>query len=127
MISINNNVFDELNEENFLLFAMTHYKNRQCNDIKEFYNDLSKIKNIKKQLNRYIFSDAINERLFLNNIILFFNVFEIDAACVMLIFKIPQKCWSPLKTALNFLGYLNPKILSDIDEDNRLKDLLDKL
>lgn len=72
-------------------------------------------------------TNEINERLFLNNIIMFFNVFEIDAACIMLLHRIPSEQWSPLKTALNFLGYLDPKIISDVIEDEELKNKLDRL
>jgi len=120
-------LFDKLNDDNFLLFAIRYYNNRQCSDAQEFYADLGKIKNIRRQLTRYSTTNEINERLLLNNIIMFFNVFEIDAACVMLLHKIPSEHWSPLKTALNFLGFLDPRIISDVIEDDELKNKLDQL
>jgi len=121
------NMFSKLSDETFLLFAIKYYNNPQCSDVKEFYYDLNKANNIKKQLTKYFITDEINERLFLNNIVMFFNVFEIDAACVMLLYKIPFECWSPLKTALNFLGYLKPNVISDIPEDYSLRVKLDRL
>ena len=38
--------FDDLNENNFLMFAMKEYINVQCTDIEEFNDDLKKIKYI---------------------------------------------------------------------------------
>ena len=35
--------FDDLTEENFLMFAMREYNNMQCTDIEEFHDDLKKI------------------------------------------------------------------------------------
>ena len=39
--------FDDLNEKNFLLYAMKEYNNPQCVDVDEFNDDLKKIKYIK--------------------------------------------------------------------------------
>ena len=32
--------FDDLNEDNFVLYAMKHYENNQCLSEKDFNNDL---------------------------------------------------------------------------------------
>ena len=45
--------FDDLNEKNFLLYAMKEYNNPQCVDVDEFNDDLKKIKYIKRLLNQY--------------------------------------------------------------------------
>ena len=45
--------FDDLNDDNFLMFAMREYNNMQCTDIEEFYDDLKKIKYIKRLFNSY--------------------------------------------------------------------------
>ena len=71
---------DDLNEKSFLLYAMKEYNNPQCVDVDEFNDDLKKIKYIKRLLNQYISEGVLKERLLLNHIIVFFNVFKPKAA-----------------------------------------------
>lgn len=121
------NLFSEVNEENFMLFAVRNYKNPVCSGIEEFYEDVDKIKYIKRQLTRYYMTDEINERLFLNNVIVFFNVFDLEAAKIMLLHKIEQEFWGSLKSAMIFLGYMRDDELSDIPEDIELTQKLERL
>ena len=46
--------FDDLNEDNFLIYAMKEYNNVQCTGVEEFYDDLKKIKYIKRLFNIYL-------------------------------------------------------------------------
>lgn len=41
-------LFNVLDSNNFILFAAKNYKNRQCQDVDEFYEDLNEFKYIKK-------------------------------------------------------------------------------
>ena len=97
-------IFDDLNEKNFLLYAMKEYNNPQCTEVEEFNDDLKKIKYIKRLLNQYVSEGVLKERLLLNHIIVFYNVFPPAAATRILFFKIEEKFWSILKP---FLFYLN--------------------
>ena len=97
-------IFDDLNEKNFLLYAMKEYNNPQCTEVEEFNDDLKKIKYIKRLLNQYMSEGVLKERLLLNHIIVFYNVFPPAAATRILFFKIEEKFWSILKP---FLFYLN--------------------
>ena len=96
--------FDDLNEKNFLLYAMKEYNNPQCTEVEEFNDDLKKIKYIKRLLNQYVSEGVLKERLLLNHIIVFYNVFPPAAATRILFFKIEEKFWPILKP---FLFYLN--------------------
>lgn len=120
-------LFSSITEENFILFAVKNYNNPQCSGIEEFHKDLDKIKIIKRQLSRYYMADEINERLFLNNMITFFNVFYVDAAKLMLIHKVRPEHWRSLKTAMKFLGYLYEHDMSEIQEDIELREKLENL
>ena len=91
-------LFDELNEENFILFASKHYNNPRCLDIEEFYEDLARIKYLKRLLRRYQQTGIIQERLILNHIIIIYNVFGISAANKMLFYKVEPELWPALKT-----------------------------
>ncbi len=101
--------FIELNSENFLLYAAKNYNNPSCVGIKEFHDDLKRIKYIKRLFKRYKKTKLISERLVLNHIILLHNVFN-EAVVPILFYKIEQEHWSQLKTFLVYLDYLPEKI-----------------
>jgi len=96
-------IFDDLNEKNILLYAMKEYNNPQCTNIEEFNDDLKKIKYIKRLLNQYVSEGVLKERLLLNHIIIFYNVFPPAAATRILFFKIEEKFWPILKPFLFYL------------------------
>ena len=98
--------FDDLNEKNFLLYAMQHYDNPQCVEVEEFNDDLRKIKYIKRLFNQYFLGGELKERLLLNHIIVFFNVFQTKAATRILFFKLDEKFWPMLKTFLFYLKFM---------------------
>ena len=104
--------FDDLNEGNFLMFSMKEYNNIQCIDIEEFYDDLKKIKYIKRLFNIYLNDGQLKERLILNHLIVFYNVFPIQAGTHILFYKIEEHFWPMLKTFLIFLDRMPDKIES---------------
>ena len=48
------NLFDDLNETNYIMFATKYYDNPQCTSVEEFNEDLNKIKYVKRLFNRFI-------------------------------------------------------------------------
>ena len=104
--------FDDLNEKNFLLYAMQHYENPQCVEVEEFNDDLKKIKYIKRLFNQYAIEGVLKERLLLNHIIVFYNVFSVEAATRILFYKLEEDIWPMLKTFLFYLNFLPNKIES---------------
>ena len=105
-------IFDDLNDENFLMFAMKEYNDIQCTDIEEFYDDLKKIKYIKRLFNIYRNNGQLKERLILNHLIIFYNVFSVEAGTRILFYKIEENFWPMLKTFLIFLDRMPEKIES---------------
>jgi len=103
-------IFDDLNDDNFLMYAMKEYNDIQCTDIEEFYDDLKKIKYIKRLFNIYINNGQLKERLILNHLIVFYNVFPAQAGTRILFYKIEKSFWSMLKTFLVFLDRMPDKI-----------------
>ncbi len=99
-------IFDDLTDANFLMFAMKEYSNQQCTNIDEFYDDLKKIKYIKRLINRFLENGKLKEILILNHLIVFYNVFDNKAATRLLFFKIEEKYWSVLKTFLIYLSMM---------------------
>ena len=104
--------FDDLTEKNFLLYAMQHYNNPQCVEVEEFNDDLKRIKYIKRLFNQYAIEGVLKERLLLNHVIVFYNVFSVEAATRILFYKLEEDFWPMLKTFLFYLNFLPNKIES---------------
>ena len=103
-------IFNDLNDDNFLMYAMREYTNVQCTDTEEFYDDLKKIKYIKRLFNIYTNTGQLKERLILNHLIVFYNVFSVQAGTRILFYKIEKDFWPLLKTFLIFLDRMPEKI-----------------
>ena len=106
-------IFDDLNDDNFLMFAMKEYNDIQCTDIEEFYDDLKKIKYIKRLFNIYKNTGQLKERLILNHLIVFYNVFPVQSGTRILFYKIEKSFWPMLKTFLIFLDRM-PETIDSI-------------
>ena len=94
----------DLNEDNFVLFAMHCYDNPQCRSTEEFENDLKRFGYLRKLFNRYEYGE-LKHRLILNHIIILANVFGIENTVKMLYFKISEKHHNTLRTFLVYLRY----------------------
>ena len=111
------NLFDDLNEKNYLHFAMKYYDNRQCTSIEEFNEDLNKIKYVKRLFNRFLETGELRTNLILNHLIVIYNVYENEAATRMLFFRVEKKFYSILKPFLIFLNRLPEKVKGIDGED----------
>ena len=107
-------MFDVLDKNNFLLYAMKMYDNPGCTHVDEFHEDLNRIKYVKRLLGKFETKGLLRERLILNHIIILGNVFGMEASSRILFYKIEEKYHSSLKTFLYYLQYL-PPIIIDID------------
>jgi len=96
-------IFNELNEDNFLLFAIKHYENPQAVTKEDFEKDLNHFKYIKRLLKRYKREGELKTHLLLNHFIILYNIFG-EATTPMLFFKIEKELWSSLKSFIIFLG-----------------------
>jgi hypothetical protein len=121
--------FDELNESNYLLFAIKFYDNPQAVTREDFEDDLKRIKYIKRLLKRYKNTGELKTHLILNHLMVLFNVFD-DAAVPLLFYNLEKDLWPAIKSFLLFLNRLPsyPKtLISDIQEDQNCVLLLNEL
>jgi len=112
--------FDELNESNYLLFAIKFYDNPQSVTREDFEDDLKRIKYIKRLLKRYRNTGELKTHLILNHLTVLFNVFD-DAAVPLLFYNLERDLWPAIKSFLVFLNRVPeyPKSdIHDIDEDD---------
>lgn len=64
-----------LTDKNWISFAWSCYYNPQCIDEQEFFDDLKRIKYLKKSISRFEMNGELKERLILNHLIILNNVF----------------------------------------------------
>jgi len=114
----------EVTEENYLIVADKHYNNPQCSSTDEFYADLDRIKYIKRIINRYLETGELSERLLINHIIVFCNVFGIEIGVKMMALKLDYKYWPVIKSFLVFLKYIEPADLVGIKMDPKVINIL---
>ena len=120
-------LFEKLNEENFLLYAAHNYKNPNCVDVEEFYDDLNRFKYIKRLLGRYYNDDDLQERLIINHIVILYNVFGIEAATKMIWYKVDQKYWPVVRPILLYLNYITEEEKVDVPLDPLIVEKLRKI
>ena len=95
---------DILNDDNYILYAMKLYNNPQCKNISEFHEDMNRVKYLKRLLRKYKSSGVLRERLILNHIIIFYNIFEPIPASRILFSRIEKDLHPYLKTFIVFLN-----------------------
>ena len=96
-------IFNELNDDNFILFAIKNYENPQAVTKEDFDKDLNHFKYIKRLLKRYKNTGVLKTHLLLNHFIILYNIWG-EATTPMLFFKIDQDLWSSMKAFIMFLN-----------------------
>ena len=118
--------FDELNESNYMLFAIKFYDNPQAVTKDDFEDDLKRIKYIKRLLKRYRNNGELKVHLILNHLTVLFNVFN-DAAVPLLFYNLEKDLWPYIKSFLVFLKRIPEYPKSEITEIEEDSDCLLKL
>jgi len=121
--------FDELNENNYLLFAIKFYDNPQAVTKEDFEDDLKRIKYIKRLLKKYESTGVLKTHLILNHLTVLFNVFN-DAAIPLLFYNLDTNLWPVIKSFLIFLNRIPdyPKSeLHKIDADEKCLTILNAI
>lgn len=120
-------IFNELTEENVMLYAAKAYNKPQFSDIEEFYEDLKRFKYIKRLVNRYLEHNELAERLILNHLIVIFNSFGIEPSLNMLKLKLDNRHWPVVKPFLIYLKYIKDDTVTGIPMDPEVVNRLRKI
>jgi len=105
-------MFDELNEDNFMMYAMKCYAAPNC-IMSEFEGDIKRTKYLKRLFRRYKVTKTLKERLIINHIILLNNVFGPEVTARILFYIIDERDFDILKTFLLYLNIL-PEVVRGI-------------
>ncbi len=118
--------FDELNESNYMLFAIKFYDNPQAVTKDDFEDDLKRIKYVKRLLKRYKNTGVLKTHLILNHIMVLFNVFN-EATVALLFYNMEEDLWPSIKSFLIYLKRVPEYPKSNIDgippDENCLEEL----
>lgn len=120
-------LFEELNEDNFLLFAAKNYYNPVCIDAEEFFEDIKRFKYIKRLINRYHETGTLPVNLLLNHLVVIFNVFDIHPGLRLLEYKLESKYWPVVKPCLIFLKIIENDKYTGIQMDEFVVNKLRKI
>lgn len=118
--------FDELNKDNYMLFAIKFYNNPQSVTREDFEDDLKRIRYVKKLLRKYISTGELKIHLILNHLIILFNVFD-EAAVPLLFYSLEEELWPTIKSFLIFLNRMPEFPKGKIHEINEDKNCLSQL
>ena len=119
-------MFKEITKDNWLLFAQQNYDNPTLQKEQEFYDDIKRFKYLKRLFRKYKINKKIKVRLAVNHVIVLANVFGVEVAVTLLLFKIDRVYWPYLKSILNNLNYLYPHELHNVNTDKQIDELLNK-
>ena len=117
-------LFNELDESNFILYAARHYYSPRCIDAEEFYDDINRFKYIKRLVNRYNRGGDLGERLLLNHLTVIMNVFGYEAGLKMLEYKIGLDNWDVIKPFLVFIRAIKEDQYTGMSMDEVVVDKL---
>ena len=118
-------MFEKITPANWMMFAMKNYDNPQADGEEEFQEDLKRFKYLKRLLKKHHDGGDLKERLILNHIIVLTNVFGVEAASTLLLFKIDPLYWPVLKTFMVYLHMIPQGELLQIDTDDYVWKILE--
>ena len=120
-------MYEKITPQNVVMYAIKNYDNPQCEGEKEFEDDLKRFKYIKRLLSRYYDTGVLKERLLLNHLIVLNNVFSMEAATTLLLYKIQPTYWPALKSFLICLNSIRENELTEIEHDENVLEILGKI
>ena len=115
-------IFQDLNDDNFLLFAIKAYDNPN-RLISEFEDDIKRIDYLKRLFFRYKEYDDLKERLILNHMIILNNVFGPEHLSRILYLKMKDQ-FKYLKPFLILLNILPDRIYNVGEESTVFTDTI---
>ena len=120
-------MYENITTNNFVMYAVKHYDNPQCEGEKEFHDDMKRFKYIKRLLKKYKVGGILKERLLLNHIIILRNLFGNEACVTLLLFKTQSEHLAALKSFLLFLNMISSDELIEINLDQDVLEVLRRI
>ena len=96
---------ENITDGNFTLVAAKAYDKPNMVQ-SEFEDDLNRLQYVKRLLTKYYATQILKERLILNHLVVFYNVFGPEMGTRLLFFRMEAKDLEVLKPFLIYLGML---------------------
>lgn len=106
------NMFEQLNDDNYILFAAKSYM-RPAAVMSEFEEDCNRFLYLKRLLSKYYSTGVLKDRLIMNHIVVLYNVFG-EATTRMLFLKFDERDLEVIKPFLAFIRML-PDVVIGVD------------
>ena len=116
--------FPKLNNQNMMFYMATHYQDKQNEGSEEFYEDVNRIKYIKRLISKYVETGELKSRLLMNHLLVLVNVFGPFPCTRILMYKIDKKHHEIIATFLNELNALTPEMKELTTIDEKVKTLI---
>jgi len=116
--------FPTLNNQNMMFYMATNYQDRQSEGSEEFYEDINRIKYIKRLISKYQETGELKSRLLMNHLLVLVNVFGPFPCTRILMYKIDQKHHEIIATFLDELNALSPEMKSLTSIDVKVRDII---
>ena len=120
-------MYENITTNNFVMYAIKHYDNPQCEGEKEFHDDMKRFKYIKRLLKKYKMSGELKERLLINHIIILRNLFGNEACVTLLLCRTQKEYLNTLRSFLLFLNMIREDELTEISLDDNALEILRKI
>lgn len=123
----------DITKKTYFAYALQVYDNPSCSGMKEFHDDLLRLKYVRRLVHKYTRTSEVSVRLLVNHIISVYNVFQPSAVARLLFFRLNKDSYSALKTILEYLNLMPDTILpidgktilnTDIPRDDMLWEVL---
>jgi hypothetical protein len=102
-------MFDELNNDNIMMYAVKAYDKPNC-ILSEFKEDMKRFNYLKRLFKRYRKYEELREQLVLNHLVVICNVFGPEVASRLLFFKMAKDDYPALKTYMLFLNIMPDRV-----------------
>ena len=109
-----------------MFYMATHYNDRQGSVSEEFYEDINRIKYIKRLISKYVDTGKLKSRLLMNHLLVLINVFGSFPCTRILMYKIDPKHHEIIVTFLDELKALTPELKSLTTIDSKVRAIIRK-
>ena len=103
-----------------MFYMATHYNDRQGSVSEEFYEDINRIKYIKRLISKYVDTGKLKSRLLMNHLLVLINVFGSFPCTRILMYKIDPKHHEIIATFLDELNALGPELKTATTIDTKV-------
>jgi|TARA_B110000495_G_scaffold202203_1_gene221652 hypothetical protein len=118
------NYFPQLNNQNMMFYMAVHYADKQGDGSDEFFEDINRIKYIKRLISKYYDTGELKTRLLMNHLLVLVNLFGGFACTRILMYRIDAKYHEIIVTFLNEINALSPQIKEIVTINKDVQELI---